>query len=81
VLEVLAGVDPDLDCVLITGHEPTWSGLVGQLMGGGRVHMPTAAVACLELAHGSWPDLGTATCELRWLMTPKMLKKLATGTG
>lgn len=75
VLEVLAGVDPDVDLLLIAGHEPTWSGLVGRLMGGGRVHMPTAAVACLDLPHGSWADLSDGVCELRWLVTPKMLKK------
>ena len=36
--------------------------------------MPTAAVACLDLAHGDWIDLAPATCELRWLVTPKTLK-------
>lgn len=74
VLEVVAGVDPAVDCLLIAGHEPTWSGLVGRLMGGGRVHMPTAAVARLDLPHGSWIDLSDGACELRWLVTPKTLK-------
>ncbi len=75
VLEVLAGVDPGVDILLITGHEPTWAGLVSRLIGGGRVRMPTAAVACLDLPHGSWADLAKAVCELRWLVTPKMLGK------
>jgi phosphohistidine phosphatase len=75
VLEVLAGVDPKVEQLLITGHEPTWSGLVGRLIGGGRIRMPTAAVACLDLPHGSWADLSKAVCELRWLVTPKMLQK------
>ena len=74
VLEVLAGVDPKVEKMLITGHEPTWSGLVSRLIGGGRIRMPTAAVACLDLPHGSWADLAKAVCELRWLVTPKMLK-------
>ena len=75
VLDVIAGVDPEISRLLIAGHEPTWSGLVGWLIGEGRVSMPTAAVACLDLAHGGWADLGPGACELRWLMTPKMLKK------
>lgn len=75
VLEVVAGVDSSVDCLLIAGHEPTWSGLVSRLMGGGRVHMPTAAVARLDLENGSWADLSDGACELRWLVTPKMLRK------
>lgn len=74
VLEVVAGVDPNIDRLLIAGHEPTWSALVGWLIGGGRIHMPTAAVACLDLAHGGWADLDRGTCSLRWLVTPKTIK-------
>lgn len=74
VLEVVAGVEPDVECLLITGHEPTWSSLVSWLMGGGRVRMPTAAVACLDLGQGDWSGLAQGSCELRWLVTPKALK-------
>jgi phosphohistidine phosphatase len=74
VLEVLASADPVLGRVLIAGHEPTWSTLVGWLIGGARVRMPTAAVACLDLTTGGWQHLGAASCELRWLVTPKMLQ-------
>ena len=74
VLDAIAGVDPGVNRLLITGHEPIWSALVGWLIGGGRVHMPTAAVACLDLAHGGWADLDRGTCALRWLVTPKTLK-------
>lgn len=75
VLDAVAGTDPVVDRLLIAGHEPTWSSLVGWLIGGGRVSMPTAAVACLDFAHGGWADLGRGTCKLRWLVTPKTLKK------
>lgn len=74
VLDVLSEVDPIVDRLLIAGHEPTWSALVGRLIGGGRIRMPTAAVACLDFPKGSWVDLSTTVCELRWLMTPKMLR-------
>ena len=74
VLEVIHEIDNGVDRLLIAGHEPTWSTLVTWLIGGGRVRMPTAAVACLDLPHGDWIDLAPATCELRWLVTPKMLK-------
>ena len=74
VLERVGETEPNVERLLIAGHEPTWSTLVTWLIGGGRVRMPTAAVACLDLPHGEWVDLAPATCELRWLVTPRMLK-------
>jgi phosphohistidine phosphatase len=75
VLGVVAETDHNIARLLIAGHEPTWSSLVGWLIGGGRVRMPTAAVACLDLPRGGWADLAPGMCELRWLVTPKMLKR------
>lgn len=74
VLERVGETEAGVERLLIAGHEPTWSTLVTWLIGGGRVRMPTAAVACLDLPHGEWTDLAPGTCELRWLMTPRMLK-------
>jgi phosphohistidine phosphatase len=74
VLERVGETRTGVERLLIAGHEPTWSTLVTWLIGGGRVRMPTAAVACLDLPHGEWTDLAPGTCELRWLMTPRMLK-------
>jgi phosphohistidine phosphatase len=74
VLERVGETENGVERLLIAGHEPTWSTLVTSLIGGGRVRMPTAAVACLDLPHGEWVDLAPGTCELRWLMTPRMLK-------
>ena len=73
VLEVLRETAPEIGRLLVTGHEPTSSQLVSLLMGGGRLRMPTAAVACLFLEHGDWADLAAGSCILRWLMVPKAL--------
>ncbi len=81
VLDVVAGIEPGIGCLLIAGHEPTSSMLVSWLIGGGRVGMPTAAVACLDFPHGDWTDLAQGTCELRWFVTPKMLKLRKSGAG
>lgn len=74
VLEVIREIDNGVEHLMIAGHEPTWSTLVTWLTGGEGVGMPTAAVACLDIPHGDWFDLGPSVCDLRWLMTPKMLK-------
>ena len=75
VLDVIHAVEDGVDRLLIAGHEPTWSTLVTLLIGGSRVRMPTSAVACVDLLGGDWIDLGFARCELRWLVTPKSLKR------
>jgi phosphohistidine phosphatase len=75
VLDVIRETGDEVERLLIAGHEPTWSSLVNWLIGDGRIGMPTAAVACLDLPQGQWMDLAPATCELRWFITPKMLKK------
>ena len=59
--------------VMVVGHEPCWSALVALLIGGGRVRMPTAAVACLEF-DGKWTVLAPGRCRLLWLITPKLVK-------
>jgi len=79
VLDVVRETEDSVERLLIAGHEPTWSTLVTWLIGGGRVGMPTAAVACLDLRNDRWIDLAPATCELRWLVTPKTMKTLKKG--
>lgn len=66
----------DAGRVLVAGHEPTWSDLVSVLVGGAAVAMPTAAAACIDVGHRDWAGIGPNTGELRWLVTPRMLKPL-----
>ena len=75
VLDELAAASDLPERVLIAGHEPAWSGLVA-VLGGGRVRMPTAAVACLEFGGGSWREIAPGRGVLRWLVTPKVVKAL-----
>ncbi len=62
--------------ILVTGHEPTWSGLVSVLTGGSLIAMPTAAIACLAVIGNSWSRLGPSCAELQWHVTPRMLKAI-----
>ena len=78
VLECLTDRDAALR-ILVAGHEPTWSELVAVLTGGGRVRMPTAAVACIDFAAASWSHLRPGTGQLQWVVTPKLLQRAMRG--
>jgi len=75
VLEVVRSLGARGEVVLIAGHEPVWSGLVGGLSGGSRVRFPTAALACLALHAPTWRDLDWGGATLNWLVTPKLLSR------
>lgn len=80
--DVLAAVrwqDDAVERLLVAGHEPVWSALVGELVGGARVKFPTAALARLDLGVGRWADVRPGAGTLAWLLTPKVLAKLGFG--
>lgn len=56
--------------VLVVGHEPTWSATASALVGGGRIQMVTAAVACIEFV----PPLSTGEGWLRWMLHPRLFE-------
>ena len=57
--------------VLLVGHEPTWSQLVGLLVGGGRHRMPTGALAAITF-EVPWRQVGPGTGELAFLVSPRL---------
>lgn len=74
VAETLATVAaaPDVDRLLLVGHEPTWSALVGHLTGG-AVAMRTGTVVVLDLLAVDWADVPTATAEIVSVLQPRHL--------
>ncbi len=75
VVELLRGVAPDVATLLVVGHEPTMSALVSSLIGGGTVRMATSAVACIAFADPGWAAIASASGELQWLVTPRLLEE------
>lgn len=77
VLDVLRGLPPDPDrpdsCILLVGHEPTWSSLASLLIGGGHLAVKTATAAWIELAIPAWGEVASGTGELRMLLPPRTL--------
>ena len=60
--------------LLVVGHEPTWSGLVSRLIGGGNVEMKTAAVARVDLDVERWADAAFGRGALAFLLPPAALR-------
>lgn len=73
-LEVIRRHGQDAAVLLVVGHEPTSSGLIGLLVGGGRHEMVTAAIAGLEIDIDSWEDLQPGLATLAFLLPPRLLE-------
>lgn len=66
--------EPDSTALLlVAGHEPTWSEAVTELIGGGRIRVPTAALVRVNLDVDRWADIGPGTGELAWSVVPRLL--------
>ncbi|MEX2478963.1 MAG: histidine phosphatase family protein [Gracilimonas sp.] len=64
--------------VLIVGHNPLMENTAGILAGGEQktaLRMPTSALICLETFADSWENITPGTCQIKWMMIPKILKK------
>jgi phosphohistidine phosphatase len=76
LIQQLNELKPAPEDVLLVGHEPYLSGLIGLLISGG-------ATADIELKKGGLCELETASLRfgrcatLGWLLTPKQMKRLA----
>jgi phosphohistidine phosphatase len=75
VLRWINALDDNPECLLLVGHEPTWSGLAGQLIGHGRLKVPTAAMLRIDLDGDSWRSVEFGHGELRWLIPPKLVPR------
>ncbi|UCF68424.1 MAG: histidine phosphatase family protein [Acidobacteriota bacterium] len=75
VLELIRSQPARISSCLLSGHEPTWSGLTGRLIGAARIRFPTAALARIDFRVEKWSEIDFGTGELIWLVTPKLLKR------
>lgn len=71
--------EPD-ECgrLLVAGHEPTFSEMIGRLTGKASVRFPTAAMARIDFDVAGWSEVEFGAGELVWLIPPKVLKKSRT---
>jgi phosphohistidine phosphatase len=62
-----------IDMLLAVGHEPTWSEAAALVIGGGRLRLPTAALARIDLTVDRWEEVGPGTGVLAWSVVPRLL--------
>lgn len=68
VLEVAAGA-PDVNRLMLVGHQPTWSMLVRHTTGD-EVDMKTASIAVIDFQLGTWAGIEGAEGSLVALLQP-----------
>lgn len=76
VLDEIAAT-PAAGRLMVVGHDPTWPELVSLLIGGGRVKLATASVACIELVADRWNEVAPGAGRLKWLVSPKVIAAAA----
>lgn len=65
---------PGLARILLVGHEPDISTMVGELVGGAQLRMPAGAVAAVEVR-----DLRRGGAVLEWLLPPSLAAAASAG--
>ena len=74
LMEVVQGLPDAVSMALLVGHNPSMEDLV-ELLCGGRVRMPTAAIASMQVFVPSWSEVRAGAATLQWLVRPKLLRK------
>ena len=73
LLAVVQDLPESFDRVMLVGHNPGLEDVIQRLCGG-RVRMPTAAIASLRLYASTWREVEPGQAHLQWLIKPKILR-------
>lgn len=78
-IEQIQSAPDESERIMLVGHNPIMENTAGMLAGSDHkiaMKMPTAALVCLECFANSWQEVTSGTCQIKWMMIPKVLKKL-----
>lgn len=67
--------DDAVDRLMLVGHNPSFELAVAIFTKGGATRMPTAAMAAITIPADDWRSAVSQGGTLKWLITPKLLKK------
>jgi phosphohistidine phosphatase len=74
LLRVLRETGPAARHVLVVGHEPSCSELVGRVTGGVPPHFSTGTMARMQIFVRTWDALVPGCGQLLWLVAPRLLR-------
>ncbi|MDX1586508.1 MAG: histidine phosphatase family protein [Balneolaceae bacterium] len=78
-LEAIQQSPDNAETVMLVGHNPKMEEIASLLCSDNKsytVRMPTAALVCLEHPAVKWKQVREGTARIKWMMIPKLLKKL-----
>lgn len=76
-IKAIQGASDDSERIMLVGHNPLMETTAGILAGAETkvaVRMPTAALVCLQSFAESWNFITPGSCQIKWMMIPKVLK-------
>ncbi|MDH3285848.1 MAG: histidine phosphatase family protein [Acidobacteriota bacterium] len=74
VLERVRAEADSTSSLLLAGHEPTWSQLASELVGGGAVRFPTAALLRVDVDVETWSAVDAGRGVLVWFLLPRLVQ-------
>ncbi|GAB5410128.1 MAG: histidine phosphatase family protein [Balneolaceae bacterium] len=78
-VEAIQQTPNNVDRMMIVGHNPLMESTATVLSGGREstaFRIPTAGLVCLESYAVRWQDVKPGTCQVKWMMIPKVLKDI-----
>lgn len=67
------------EIMMIVGHNPLMESTASILSGGKErtaFRIPTAGLVCLESYADRWDQIKPGTCQIKWMMIPKVLRQI-----
>ncbi|MFH5831430.1 SixA phosphatase family protein [Halalkalibaculum sp. DA3122] len=75
-LDAIQQVPKNIECIMLVGHNPKMEDIASSLGGEANIRVPTAALICFEQPANRWDQIIPGHPQLKWIMIPKLLKKL-----
>lgn len=73
--DLAMGLPDDKDVVMMVGHNPAMTQFANMFLTDMLDYMPTTGVVCIGFETDHWSHLPTASTNLHFCISPKMLKK------
>lgn len=71
LMHIIRGLNDKLDTVMLFGHNPAFTGLVGYLTNQFIEHLPTSGMVAITFPIESWKQVASTKGETQWIDFPK----------